>query len=74
MSSDPTSDDEHPEVIDDGIISEIVRTPIRAAADLEDELEPVADFEERGPTNREMLEDLLGRVERIEEHLGIHES
>jgi hypothetical protein len=71
MSLDPTSDDEHPEVIDDGIFSEIVRTPIRAAADLEDELEPVADFEERGPTNREMLEDLLRRVERIEKHLGI---
>ena len=74
MSSDPTSDDEHPEVIDDGIVSEIVRTPIRAAADLEDELEPVVAFEERVPTNREMLEDLLRRVERIEKHLGIHES
>jgi hypothetical protein len=74
MSSNPTSDDEHPEVIDGGTFSEIVRTPIRAAADLEDELGPVADLEERGPTNREMLEDLLRRVERIEKHLGIHES
>jgi hypothetical protein len=74
MSSDPTSDDEHPEVIDDGIISEIVRTPIRAAADLEDELEPVVALEERVPTNREMLEDLLRRMRRIEEHFGIHES
>ena len=73
MSSTSTSDDEFP-IQDDEAVSELVRTPIRAAADLEDELEPVADFEERGPTNREMLEDLLRRVERIEEHLGIHES
>ena len=73
MSSTSTSDDEFP-IQDDEAVSELVRTPIRAAADLEDELEPVADFEERGPTNREMLEDLLRRVERIEKHLGIHES
>jgi hypothetical protein len=76
MSSTSTSDDEFP-IQDDEIVSELVRTPSRASADLqqhvdlEDDLEPVLHVKERGPTKRERLEDLLRRVERIEEHLGI---
>jgi hypothetical protein len=79
MSSAPPSDDEFP-IQDDETLSELVRTPSRTSgdlqqhADLEDDLEPAADFEERTPTNREMLAELLQRVRRIEEHLGIHES
>jgi hypothetical protein len=79
MSSAPPSDDEFP-IQDDETLSELVRTPSRTSgdlqqhADLEDDLEPVPDFEERAPTNREMLAELLQRVRRIEEHLGIHES
>jgi hypothetical protein len=44
----------------------------RPSADLEDDLEPVLHVKELGATKREMLEDLLQRVRRIEEHLGIH--
>src|SRR5215213_9236256 len=79
MSSAPPSDDEFP-IQDDETLSELVRTPSRTSgdlqqhADLEDDLEPVPDFEERAPTNQEMLAELLQRVRRIEEHLGIHES
>jgi hypothetical protein len=61
---------------DDETVSELVRTPSRASADLqhadlEDDLEPVLRVKEGGPTKRELLEDLLRRVERIEKHLGI---
>src|SRR5215203_6837740 len=79
MSSAPPSGDEFP-IQDDETLSELVRTPSRTSgdlqqhADLEDDLEPVPDFEESAPTNREMLAELLQRVRRIEEHLGIHES
>src|SRR5215212_2130075 len=79
MSSAAPSDDEFP-IQDDETLSELVRTPSRTSgdlqqhADLEDDLEPVPDFEERAPTNREMLVELLQRVRGIEEHLGIHES
>jgi hypothetical protein len=79
MSSAPPSDDEFP-IHDDETLTELVRTPSRTSgdlqqhADLEDDLEPVLDFEEPAPTNREMLAELLQRVRRIEEHLGIHES
>ena len=84
MSSDPMSDDEHPEV-DDETLSEVVRRPTRTAGDLSEaadaspgittedlarDLEAVAS--ERGvATDRELLADLLRRVERIEQHLGI---
>jgi hypothetical protein len=87
MSSDPISDDEHPE-IDDGTLSEVVRRPTRTAGDLSEvadaspgittedlarDLEAVAS--KRGvQTESELLADLLRRVERIEEYLGIHES
>jgi hypothetical protein len=79
MSSTPTSDDEFP-IEDDETVTELVRTPSRASADLqqhvdlEDDLEPGLHVREHGPTRREMLENLLRRVERIEKHLGIHES
>jgi hypothetical protein len=84
MSSDPISEDEHPEV-DDETLSDVVRRPTRTAGDLSEaadaspgittedlarDLEAVAT--KRGLlTERELLADLLRRVERIEEHLGI---
>jgi hypothetical protein len=84
MSSDPMSDEEHPEV-DDETLSEVVRRPTRTAGDLSEvadaspgittedlarDLEAVAS--KRGvSTDRELLADLLRRVERIENHLGI---
>jgi hypothetical protein len=84
MSSDPMSDEEHPEV-DDETLSEVVRRPTRTAGDLSEvadaspgittedlarDLEAVAS--KRGvSTDSELLADLLRRVERIENHLGI---
>ena len=84
MSSDPESDDEQLGV-DDGTLSEVVRRPTRTAGDLSEaadasagittedlarDLEAVAS--KRGvPTETELLADLLRRVQRIEEHLGI---
>jgi hypothetical protein len=84
MSSDPMSDDERPEV-DEGTLSEVVRKPTRTAGDLSEvadaslgittedlarDLEAVAS--KRGvQTESELLADLLERVKRIEEHLGI---
>ena len=83
MSSTPTSD-EFPEV-DDETLSEVDRRPTRTAGDLSEvadaslgittedlarDLEAVAS--KRGvPTESELLADLLRRIERIEEHLGI---
>jgi hypothetical protein len=104
MSSTPISDDDHPEVddegfsaripydpgghideVDDQTLSEVVRRPTRTAGDLSEvadaspgittedlarDLEAVAS--RRGVQNdSELLADLLRRVERIEEHLGI---
>jgi hypothetical protein len=86
MSSDPISDDEHPE-IDDGTLSEVVRRPTRTAGDLSEvadasagittedlarDLEAVAS-RPGVRTERELLEDLLRRVRRIEEYLGLDE-
>jgi hypothetical protein len=78
------SDDERPEV-DEGTLSEVVRKPTRTAGDLSEvadaslgittedlarDLEAVAS--KRGvQTESELLADLLERVKRIEEHLGI---
>ena len=83
MSLTPTSD-EFPEV-DDETLSEVVRRPTRTAGDLSEvadaspgmttndlarDLEVVAS--KHGIlTESELLADLLRRVERIEEHLGI---
>jgi hypothetical protein len=84
MSSGPMSDDEFPEV-DGETLSEVVRRPTRTAGDLsqvadaspgittEDlarDLEAVAS-KQGVPTEGELLADLLRRVERIEQHLGI---
>jgi hypothetical protein len=84
MSSDPISDDEHPEV-DDETLSEVVRRPTRTAGDLSEvadaspgittedlarDLEAIAS-KPGVPTERELLVELLRRVERIEQHLGI---
>jgi hypothetical protein len=84
MSSDPIPEDENPE-IDEGTISEVIRKPTRTAGDLSEvadaspgittedlarDLEAVAS--KRGVlTESELLADLLRRVERIEQHLGI---
>jgi hypothetical protein len=77
MSSDPSTSMEE--------FSEFVRRPTRTAGDLSEvadgptglttedvarDLESVAS-RSRTPTEREPLEELLRRVERIEEHLGI---
>ena len=86
-SVDSTSEDEQPDV-DDGTLSEIVRRPTRTAGDLSEvadaspgittedlarDLEAVAS-KPGVPTDRELLEELLRRVQRIEERLRIHES
>ena len=78
------SADEQPE-IDDGTLSEVVRRPTRTAGDLSEvadakpgvttddlarSLEAVAS-KPGVPTERELLEELLRRVQRIERHLGI---
>ena len=84
MSSGPISEGERPEV-DDGTLSDVVRRPTRTAGDLSEvadatagittedharDLEAVAS--KRGVlTESELLADLLRRVQRIEEHLGI---
>jgi hypothetical protein len=83
MSSDPELDDEQLEV-DDATLSEVVRRPTRTAGDLSEvadaapgittehlarDLEPVAS-KPGLPTERELLVELLPRVERIEGHLG----
>ena len=84
MSSNPISDAEHPEV-DDETLSEVVRRPTRTAGDLSEvanaspgittedlarDLEAVAS-KQGVSTESELLADLLRRVQRIEEHLGI---
>jgi hypothetical protein len=84
MSSDPIPEDANPE-IDEGTISDVIRKPTRAAGDLSEvgdatdgitmedvarDLESVAS-KSRTAIDRELLEDLIRRVERIEQHLGI---
>jgi hypothetical protein len=87
MSSDPISDDEQPEV-DDSTLSDVVRRPTRTAGDLSEvadaspgittedlarDLEAVAS-KRRLPAESELLANLLRRVERIEQHLGIEST
>ena len=87
MSSDPESEDEFPEV-DDETLSEVVRRPTRTAGDLSEvanaspgittedlarDLEAVAS-RPGVQTERELIEDLLRRVRRIEDYLGLAES
>ena len=84
MSSDLGSEDDFLEV-DDGTLSEVVRRPTRTAGDLSEvadaspgittedlarDLEAVAS-KQGTPTDRDLLADLLKRVKRIEDHLGI---
>jgi hypothetical protein len=86
MSSTPTSD-EFSEV-DDETLSEVVRRPTRTAGDLSEvadaspgvttedlarDLEAVAS-RPGAQTESELLADLLRRVQRIEEYLGLAES
>jgi hypothetical protein len=84
MSSDRTSDDEQPEV-DDGTLSEVVRKPTRTAGDLSEvaDAAPGMTTEDLArnlaavaskpgvPTERELLLQILWRLGRIEEQLGI---
>jgi hypothetical protein len=84
MSADSTSEDAQPEV-DAETLSEVVRRPTRTAGDLSEvadaspgittedlarDLEAVAS-KQGVRTESELLADLLQRVQRIEEHLGI---
>jgi hypothetical protein len=83
MTSDPIPEGESPE-IDEGTISEVIRKPTRTAGDLSEaadgpagttkdvarDLESAAS-ESRTSADRELLQELLRRVERIEQHLGI---
>jgi hypothetical protein len=86
MSEDSASEDEQPE-LDDGTLSEVIRRPTRTAGDLSEvadaspgittedlarDLEAVAS-RPGVRTERELLEDLLRRVRRIEEYLGLDE-
>jgi hypothetical protein len=86
MSDESTSEDEQPEV-DTGTLSEVVRRPTRTAGDLSEvadaspgittedlarDLEAVAS-RPGVRTEKELLEDLLRRVRRIEEYLGLDE-
>jgi len=86
MSSDPESDAQLE--VDDGTLSEVVRRPTRTAGDLSEaadasagittedlarDLEAIAS-KPGVPTESELLADLLRRVARIEEHLGLDES
>jgi hypothetical protein len=82
MSSDPTSDDDQPEV-DDGTLPKVVQQPIKAAGDLSEaadaaqsktaddlarDLEAVAS-KPGLPSERELLLQILWRVGRIEQQL-----
>ena len=84
MPADPIPEGEDPE-IDNGTLSDVIRKPTRTAGDLSEvadssagittedvarDLESVAS-RARTQTERELLEDLRRRVERIEQHLGI---
>ena len=60
MSSDPMSEDEQPEV-DDNPVPEVVRKPIKTTGDLS----------EAGDSAGITVEELLRRVQRIEEYLRI---
>ena len=83
MSSDPRSDDEQPEV-GDKTLSEVFERPIKTAGDLSEAADAAPgittedlahDLEAAAkagvPSEREMLLEILWRLRRIEEHLGV---
>jgi hypothetical protein len=84
MPSEPIPQDGNPK-IDDGTLSDVIRKPTRTAGDLSEVAEGSAEITTEGvardlesvasklgtETDRDPLEDLLRRVERIERHLGI---
>jgi hypothetical protein len=84
MSSEPIPQDGNPE-IDDGTLSDVIRKPTRTAGDLSEMAEGSAEIttedvarglesvasKSQTATEAELLEDLIRRVERIEQHLGI---
>jgi hypothetical protein len=85
--SDPISEDQN-SGIDNGTLSDVIRKPTRTAGDLSEvadssagittddvarDLESVASKSRTG-SDRELLENLIRRVERIEKHLGIADT
>jgi hypothetical protein len=81
-------EDEEPPEVDDETLSEVVRRPTRTAGDLSEvaegapgittedlahDLEAVAS-KTGEPSERELLLEILWRLRRIEEHLGIGSS
>ena len=86
MSSDPTPEDEQPEV-DDGTLSDVFERPIKTAGDLSEAADAAPgvttedlarDLEAAAkagvPSERELLLEILWRLRRIEEHLGVGSS
>ena len=87
MSSDPRSaEDEQPEV-DDGTLSEVFQQPIKAAGDLSEVADAFTgmttddlarDLEAAAkagvPSERELLLEILWRLRRVEEHIGVGSS
>jgi hypothetical protein len=106
MSSTPISDDDHPEVDDEGVsaripydpgghinevddetLSEVFQQPIKTAGDLSEAADAspgittadlARDLEAAAkagvPSERELLLEILWRMRRIEEHLGVGRS
>jgi hypothetical protein len=83
---DPPSDDEQPEVNDE-TLSEVFQQPIKAAGDLSEVADAspgittedlARDLEAAAksgvPSERELLLEVLWRLRRIEEHLGVGSS
>ena len=83
---DPPSDDEQPEVNDEAL-SEVFQQPIKAAGDLSEvaDVSPGITTEDLSrdleaaaksgvPSERELLLEVLWRLRRIEEHLGVGSS
>jgi hypothetical protein len=86
MSSDPRSDAEQPEV-DDRTLSDVFQQPIKTAGDLSEAADAAPgittedlarDLEAAAksgvPSERELLLEILWRLRRIEEHLGVRSS
>jgi len=81
MSSMPVPQEGNPEIVD-GTLSDVIRKPTRTAGDLSEvadgittedvarDLESIAS-KSRTQTDTELIENLIRRVERIEQHLGI---
>jgi hypothetical protein len=84
MSSDPRSDDDEQPEVDDRTLSEVFERPIKTAGDLSEAADAAPgittedlarDLEAAAkagvPSERELLLEILWRLRRIEEHLGV---